>query len=81
MATGVIGGFTESVGSDARRYPDFYRETRDGPQLLCLHALFEFGGLQQERRDHLHTNPKERKTDRKGRVTCERCGGFIGYAR
>ena len=79
MATGVIGGFTNSVGQDVHEFPDYYRETRDGPQILYLHVLHDFGWLKQEPRNHLHTNPRDWRTDKRGRVTCKLCGGFIGY--
>ncbi len=80
MATGVIGGFTNSVGADVANFPDFYRETRDGPQILFLTVLAEFGWLKQQPRDHLHSgNESGWVFDHKGRATCKRCGAFIGY--
>jgi hypothetical protein len=82
MATGIIGGFTESVGADVARYPDYYRETRDGPQILFLTVLHDFGWLKQPPRDHLHTD-RALWADHRARngwikTTCSRCGCFIG---
>lgn len=84
MATGVIGGFTNSVGQDVAQYPEYYRETRDGPQMLFLTVLFAFGKLKEAPRDHLHTDTSlwvRERTENGVRVTCSACAGFIGYER
>lgn len=80
MATGVIGGFTHSVGQDVADHPELYRETRDGQQLLYLTALFAAGFLQQRPRTCNHLD-RSNWIGQDGRVTCRVCKSFLGYER
>ncbi len=83
--TGVIGGFTHSVGQDVAEHPELYRETRDGPQLLYLTALFALGFLEEIKRECCHVDRSlwvdEPAAHGRIRVHCRECEGFIGFKR
>lgn len=80
MATGDLGGFTRSVGQDVSEFPELYRETRDGPQLLFLTALFARGFLKERPRTCCHLDRSLWVWENR-RVHCRECNGFIGMGR